>query len=55
MSQQVKNPTSIHKDAGWISGLAQKVKDLVLPGAVAQVTNMVQIPCHCGYGIGWQL
>ena len=35
MAQQVRNPTSIHEDLGLIPGLAQGVKDLVLPQAAA--------------------
>jgi len=35
VAQQIKNPTSIREDVGWIPGLAQWVKDLAFLQAVA--------------------
>ena len=35
VAQQVKDPTRVHQDVGLIPGLAQWVKDLVLPQAEA--------------------
>ena len=34
VAQMVRNPTSTHEDVGSIPGLAQEVKDPVLPRAV---------------------
>ena len=31
VAQRIKNPTSIHEDAGWIPGPTQWIKDPELP------------------------
>ena len=51
----VMNPISIHEDMGLILGLDQWLTDLVLLGAVVQITDAVQSWCCCGCGIRWQL
>ena len=55
MAQWLTNPTRNHEVVGSIPSLTQWVKDLALPSAVVQVTNVAQI-LHCsGCGVGWQL
>ena len=43
MAQQVKNPTSIHENAGSIPGFTQCVKNLVLLWAEAKVADAALI------------
>ena len=55
VAQLLTNPTRTHEDLGFIPGLDQRVKDLVLPWAVMWITDMSQIPSYCGCSVGQQL
>ena len=54
MVQWVKNPTSIHEDAGLIPGLTQGAEGPALPQVdVARILHCCG--CGCGCGVGWWL
>ena len=55
MEQWLTNPTRNYEVLSLIPGLAQWVKDLVLPRAMVWVADKAQIPRCCGCGVGQQL
>ena len=54
-AQQVKDPNCLCEDEGSIPGLDLWVKLPALLQAAAQVADLAQIQCGCGYAIGLQL
>ena len=52
---RLRTQHSVCEDVGSIPGLTQWVKDLILQQAAAQITDLAQIWCCCGCGVGQQL
>ena len=55
VAQRVKNPPSVHEDAGSVPGLCQWGKDPGLPWTVVEVPDVAPFWHCCGCGVGQQL